>query len=66
MNAEPALQPTFDDTLSADDTPFSSRLRAVWLIGLSDPSDRQASVDDDGLADVADLVDVTPAFAWVS
>jgi hypothetical protein len=66
MNAEPTLQPTFDDTSSVDDTPFSSRLRAVWLIGLSDPSDRLASIDDDGDDVAADLVDVTPAFAWVS
>jgi hypothetical protein len=66
MNAEPTLQWTFDDPASADDTPFSSRLRAVWLIGLPDPGYRQVPADDDRDDVAADLVEVTPAFAWVS
>ena len=66
MNAETTLQWTVDDQTSADEAPFSSRLRAVWLIGLPDASHRSAPADDDWDNAAADLVEVTPAFAWVS
>jgi hypothetical protein len=66
MNAETTLQPTFDDPSPADETPFSSRLRAVWLVGLADSSYRPATPDDGWDEAVADLVEVTPAFGWVS
>jgi hypothetical protein len=63
MNAEATLQWTIDDVPSVDDSPYSSRLRAVWLIGLPEPPDRE---DEDLPAEDHDLVEVTPAFAWVS
>ena len=66
MNAEATLEWTIDDPSSADETPFTSRLRAVWLLGLPDAGHRPAPADDHWDDAVADLVEVTPAFAWVS
>jgi hypothetical protein len=64
MNATPTMQWTIHDP--TDDSPYSSRLRAVWLVGVSEPPPRYAP-EEDGWDDIAlDLVDVTPAFAWVS
>jgi hypothetical protein len=58
------LQWTVEDAPPTDESQFSSRLRAVWLIGTPRPE------PDDGWADAGgadgDLVEVTPAFAWVS
>ena len=65
MTAETTLQWQIDDP-SSTETPFSSRLRAVWLLGLPDPSHRPAPADDAWDDAAADLVEVTPAFAWVS
>jgi hypothetical protein len=59
MNAETTLQSMFDDLPPADDTRYSSRLRAVWMIGVADGESAVGAADED-------LVEVTPAFAWVS
>jgi hypothetical protein len=66
MTAEATLEWTIDEPSPAAETPFSSRLRAVWLLGLPESSYRQAPTDDDWDDVAADLVEVTPAFAWVS
>lgn len=68
------LRWTLEDPPPADDAQYSSRLRAVWLVGVPREDRWDADTHGDthghhhgGTDDTAgDLVEVTPAFAWVS